>query len=254
MQQFDKVASVYAQSRPTYPKEVYDRILEWCNVQLIGTVVDIGCGAGHSIDGLIPISKDIIGIEPGENLRREAIKKYPMYKILPGTGEETGLPSDIANLVTVATAFYWMDRERALAEISRILKQNGSLVLYRYLFPGIEGPANEILISHCNEYWNQFREERLVKDDDSDIIINQTGLFSDAEKDTVRNIWSLSVSNFVAFLSSTSYVSKYLETLTPESKEQYLLNLTDAFTPYSEGGVINVNFDIHMIFTKKKHG
>lgn len=251
MIQFDKVAGIYAQSRPTYPEKVYRHIHDWCDASVIHTAVDIACGAGHSIDGLIPFCKAIIGVEPGENLRNKARKRYPNLSIIAGTGEDTTLPAGVANLVTIATAFYWMDGPEALKEINRILKPGGALILYRYLFPVIDGEANGILTTHCEKYWEQFRDKRLTRNDDLDILIAESGYFLKVERNIVPNTWVLSVPNFVAFLSSTSYVSKYLETLTVALKKHYLESLTNEFMVYSQERMMEVNFDIHMILTKK---
>ena len=251
MNQFDKVADIYARSRPTYPKQVYGEMVSWNSGNLYDVGVDIGCGAGHSIEGLKEICNHVIGIEPGDNLRYEATKKYPQFEFYKGTGENTTLPERFADLVTVATAFYWMDRLQAIDEINRILRVEGKLALYRYMFPVVCSPSvNEVIENHCKLFWDDYREERLTRKDDSEDLLKESKYFSDVKSIKVDNIWRLSIEDFVGFLSSTSYVSKYLEKL-GDSKELYKNDLINELYARQSDPIIDVNFDIHMILAKR---
>lgn len=251
MKQFDKVAKVYTKVRPSYPEQVYEKITEWYGSPRIKTAVDIGCGSGQSITGLKKICTEITGVEPGDNLRAEAIINHPDVQFVKGQGEQTNLPDDCADLVTIATAFYWMDREKTLKEINRILKAGGVFVTYRYLFPIVYSEAHEIIERHCTDYWDKYREERLVREDDSDILMRKSGFFSEVKKDKVTNIKKMSPDDFVSFLTSTSYVSKYLEE-TGDQADNYVKGLISELEEYTVGGTLDINFDIYMFLGKKK--
>ena len=253
MKQFNKVAELYANVRPTYPRQIYTEILKRNGNARFQQAVDIGSGAGHSTVGLELISNQITGVEPGDQLRIEAINKFTDYWFISGSGEDTTLPDDYADLVTVATAFYWMDRDKTIREISRIVKQNGILALYRYLFPEIASDANAVLVQHCEKYWDKYRDPRLVCEDDSDKLLAASGLFSNVECFSVENIWNLSVGCFVGFLRSTSYVSKYLEEIGDDA-EGYLHDLSKALSDANGTDMLDVNFDIHMILAKSSKG
>ena len=253
MDQFNKVASTYAKFRPTYPETVYKNIQELGTSEKFEKTADIGCGAGHSIDGLKKISNDIVGVEPGDGLRMEAIQKYPEFEFVKGTGENTNLEDQSVNLITVATAFYWMDRVEAIEEFNRILKDDGALALYRYRFPRIASnkEVDDIVQKHCMDHWDQYRDERLVREDDSSILLEDSGFFKEISELKVENIWSLSVEGFVNFMTSTSYVSKYLESLGTESLT-YVESLKNEIRQVVGDEELGVNFDIHMILAKKK--
>lgn len=252
MDQFNKVANIYAESRPVYPAVVFQKIRQYCAKDKLEVVVDLACGSGQSLEGLNTFSKKLFGIEPGKNLREEAKKKYPYVDILDGSGEKIPMPENSTDLITIANAFYWMDRNIALGEISRVLKPAGSLVLYRYLFPRLENiDANTFLNDQCSKFWDTYRDERLTKKDDSAEIILETGYFSELKKEVVPYIWEISVSNFVSFLSSTSYFSKYLESLSENSKKEYSAYFAKEINQAYPSGLVPVILDIHMIFTCK---
>ena len=143
-----------------------------------------------------------------------------------------------------------MDRVAALDEINRILKPNGVLGLYRYMFPVICSKANEVMVRHCKLYWNQFRDERLIREDDSDIIMKNSQYFSSIKTLMVPNIWKLTIDEFVQFLCSTSYVSKYLESI-EELRHDYIHDFTQEILNLNNDNNLEVNFDIHMFIAKK---
>lgn len=251
MQQFDKVASIYAKVRPTYPEQVYQEMVKMNDGHLFASAVDIGCGSGQSTEGLVTIARQVIGVEPGAHLLDEARSHYPNIKFYQGSGEQTNLESQIADLVTIATAFYWMDRVKALEEINRLLKPQGILAIYRYLFPVVEqAAAQKVINEHLAKYWNQYREDRLVRQDDSAQLIENSGYFSVVEVSKIDQIIPLAPAEYVGFLSSTSYVSRHLETLGTEA-ENYLAALEESLQSHTDAGKLPINFDIHLVCAKR---
>jgi SAM-dependent methyltransferase len=55
--------------------------------------------------------------------------RVPHAEVIDGTAQQLPLPSGIADAVVVAQAFHWFADMEALAEISRVLKARGTLVL-----------------------------------------------------------------------------------------------------------------------------
>jgi ubiquinone/menaquinone biosynthesis C-methylase UbiE len=102
--------------------------------QGIEVVVEVGCGPGIQLASLIESSANnlqFIGIEPADNLRNNAIertKKYSNSRVLNGRFEELPLQSHSVDYLYSLIAFHWVtDVEKAVAEIARVLKEDGEI-------------------------------------------------------------------------------------------------------------------------------
>jgi SAM-dependent methyltransferase len=124
---FHDRAQDYAHYRPGYPPAVVDFLLAGWPVNG-RTAADVGAGTGISARMLAEAGLDMIAIEPNADMRQMALP-HPRVRWIDGTAEATGLPGTSVDLVLVAQAFHWFDRERALAEFQRILRRDGRLVI-----------------------------------------------------------------------------------------------------------------------------
>ena len=213
------------------------------------SVADVGCGSGQSSHGLLRIADSVIGVEPGEALRKLAAKRYPSIRFKKGSGENTGIEDSSLDLVNVATAFYWMDMPRALLEFSRILKPGGILSIYRYGFPHLDSSGGDIVLRHMNENWDYYRDPVLKLSDPSHREIQSSNLFVESGSEVLENRVTLDVEVYVGFLSSTSYVSKFMETL--DAPSSYTDSLTREIADAEGSHVVEANFDITLVWAKK---
>lgn len=129
---FTHLAGDYAKFRPDYSSTVLEAVL--------GTVgkprasidaVDVGAGTGIWTRMLASRGlRSVIGVEPNSEMLDQAKACDPNEQIrwVTGTAEATGLPSDSADMVTMASSFHWADFDRALDEFSRVLRPGGRFV------------------------------------------------------------------------------------------------------------------------------
>lgn len=129
-EQFTGLATVYDKSRPDYPQAVLPFLESRCGLHGNSLVVDIGSGTGISSRWLAQRGWRVLGIEPNDDMRRQAetiSTEGITYR--QGTGEATGLPDECADLILCAQAFHWLDPKLALPEFRRLLKPGGWIAL-----------------------------------------------------------------------------------------------------------------------------
>jgi SAM-dependent methyltransferase len=122
---FASAADVYERARPSYPPEAVDWLVAQTELGPGRTVVDIGAGTGKLTRLLLPTQARVLAVEPIAEMRSHIAGA----EVLDGTAEAIPLPDGSADVVTVAQAFHWFDHCRALPEIHRVLRDDGSLVL-----------------------------------------------------------------------------------------------------------------------------
>ena len=139
-EQWSGLSKIYHDIRPVPPEAIIKIILLWLKKEP-ETVVDVGCGTGLSTIIWNDIAKNIIGIEPNDDMRTTAEKNTVSDNIVfkKGFSNKTNLPSDYADVITVSQAFHWMDIDSTLFEFYRILKLGGVLAIYDFALPPIIG-------------------------------------------------------------------------------------------------------------------
>eukprot|EP01133_Synstelium_polycarpum_P000403 gene403-476_t len=129
---FGKVGSKYLAFRPSYPQELFDVIKEHTADTPRDLAIDIGCGNGQATIEIAKFFKKVIGFEPSLGQISNAQKADNVeYKQSPA--EKIDLTDDHSvDLVTVAQAAHWFDLPVFFQEAHRLLKPNGSLILWSY--------------------------------------------------------------------------------------------------------------------------
>jgi SAM-dependent methyltransferase len=115
----------YERGRPGWPLAV----VEAPGVPASASVLDLGAGTGKLTRLLVPRFRRVVAVEPAEPMRRLLSALCPEAEALAGTAQEIPLPDSSVDAVFAAEAFHWFDDNRALAEIARVLRPRGSLVL-----------------------------------------------------------------------------------------------------------------------------
>jgi SAM-dependent methyltransferase len=121
---FGAGADAYQRGRPSYPPEA----VAWIASKLSpgATLVDLAAGTGIFTDLIAPAAGRVVAVEPVASMRA---KITSAHEVLDGTAESLPLVDGSVNAVTVAQAFHWFRYDEALAEIARVLRPGGLLVL-----------------------------------------------------------------------------------------------------------------------------
>jgi len=121
----DRWPEDYERGRPGWPPEVVDIP----GLPATATVLELGAGTGKLTRLLTPAFGSVVAVEPADPMRRLLAAICPEAEALSGTAQEIPLEDASVDAVFAAEAFHWFDDERALAEIARVLRPRGALVL-----------------------------------------------------------------------------------------------------------------------------
>ena len=122
---FGPVAAVYERGRPPYPKEALDWLLPAGRPK----VLDLGAGTGKLTRQVRARGLGVTAVDPSEGMLAELRKVLPGVPALPGTAESIPVPDHSADVVLCAQAWHWVDPERAVPEVARVLSPGGRLGL-----------------------------------------------------------------------------------------------------------------------------
>ena len=138
---FSGTADVYDVYRPRPPAVIPEILVQVADVAQPDLVVDLGCGTGHSTYIWSERARQVIGIEPNEDMRNMAQQRQNVLAdvanvgIRAGVASDTGLADDSADIVTCAQSLHWMEPETTFEEIARIVRPGGVFAAYDYHWP-----------------------------------------------------------------------------------------------------------------------
>ncbi|HMD94627.1 MAG TPA: class I SAM-dependent methyltransferase [Trebonia sp.] len=115
--------------------ESYDRVrpgpaagaLDWLVPAGCELAVDLAAGTGLFTRALLGRAAHVLAIEPDARMRAVLAQQSPQVRAIEGWGEDMPLPDGCADAVFVSTAWHWLDPERAVPEIARVLRSGGRL-------------------------------------------------------------------------------------------------------------------------------
>ena len=124
-QSFLNAGEDYDRFRPGFPEAAADAIVP----VPVGAALDLGAGTGKFTERLIDRASRVIAVEPSEQMLAVLRLKLPKVEAHIGTAESIPASDHSVDVVTVAQAFHWFDREPACSEIRRVLVPGGTLGL-----------------------------------------------------------------------------------------------------------------------------
>ena len=121
----DRWPDDYERGRPGWPIGA----VRVAGLPSTASVLDLGAGTGKLTRLLVSEFDRVVAVEPAEEMRRLLVAYCPAAVALSGTAQEIPVAGASVDAVYAAQAFHWFDEERAVAEIARVLRPGGALVL-----------------------------------------------------------------------------------------------------------------------------
>ena len=121
---FSKQSRLYSESRPRYPKELFEYLKTLA--PSLELVWDCATGNGQAAVSLAEHFEKVIATDASPQQIDNVIEKENVeYLVAPA--EEIYLEDETVDMVTVATALHWFDHSRFFPEVKRVLKPGGVL-------------------------------------------------------------------------------------------------------------------------------
>ncbi len=159
---FSGHASDYARFRPHYPQELFAYLADISPER--ECVWDCATGNGQAAVALGEFFEHVIATDSSEKQIANG-QSHDRVRYRVASAEQSELPQDSLDLITVAQALHWFDREAFFAEAKRVLKPNGVLAVWSYnlfkISPEIDRLVEVFYRETVGPYWDF--ERRLVE-------------------------------------------------------------------------------------------
>src|SRR5581483_2726123 len=126
---FDERAAEYDAYRTGYSRTLYDALGElgfapgW-------HVLDVACGNGLASEPLLQRGMSVTGIDISEPMLEKARARVPQAEFVRGAAESLPFGRAEFHAAICAQAIHWMDQEKALAEMARVVRPGGRVAVW----------------------------------------------------------------------------------------------------------------------------
>ena len=202
---FSSHARQYAAFRPTYPAELYDFIFS--HLDQFATAWDAGTGNGQVARDLARKFNSVMATDVSPQQLTNAHPADNIFYSL--AAEETHFPDKTFNLITVAQAIHWFDREKFYLEVKRVAKPEALLAVWGYglvsIHQEIDSHLEHFYMQVVGPYWD--KERKLVDEEYRTILFPFQEIH--VPEFTFSMEWTLE--EFQGYLNTWSAVQKYIQ-------------------------------------------
>ena len=157
---FGKTADDYARHRAGYPDWLFERLMRRGLARPGMRALDLATGTGYLARGLAQRGLTVTGLDVSADMIAAAkaldLAHGLSIDYVVGKSEQTGLPAASFDLVTAACAWHWFDRSKATAEVLRLLKPGGWVVICSQDWLPLDGNVvarTEAIVQRHNPKW-----------------------------------------------------------------------------------------------------
>lgn len=188
---FDRAADVYDASRPSYPADAVGWLLDGVD----GPVLDLGAGTGKLTAALAERGLEVTAVDPSPEMLRVLRERLPGVEAAEGVAERIPAPDARFGLVVAAQAWHWVDVDRAVPEVARVLRPGGRL--------GLIWNERDESVGWVRELGELMDAGSAAFDDESDPVVPPP--FGPLEKHETRWVQALSHDGLLDLARSRSY-------------------------------------------------
>lgn len=202
---FSNQAGGYARYRPSYPEALYTFVLE--QVAHRHRAWDCGTGNGQVAARLAESFDEVYATDISEQQLAHAIQK-PNIRYQVSRAEQTTLPDQSVQLITIAQALHWFDFDHFYQEVHRVAAPGAVLAAWCYgllqISPEVDAHISTFYHHTVGPYWD--KERQLIDDAYSTIPFP----FEEIAAPAFQLAYSWTLEELTGFLTTWSSVQKYI--------------------------------------------
>lgn len=203
---FSIQSSKYAKFRPTYPKELYDFLIN--KVQQRHTAWDCATGNGQVAIELAKFFKEVYATDISRKQLDEAPQRPTIY-YQEGSAEHTDFENEKFDLITVGQAIHWFKFDDFFPEVKRVLKPNGIFAAFGYglmeVSKEIDAVIHQLYEDILGSYWDV--ERKHIEDG----YVNIPFPFQEINAPTFSISTSWNFNQLIGYLETWSSLQHYIK-------------------------------------------
>jgi SAM-dependent methyltransferase len=228
-QLFGEVAHTYDRYRPLVPGPGVD----WLTEGLDGEVLDLGAGTGQFTTQLLALHRfaRVHAVEPDLRMLTQLHRNCPDALASHGTAEVIPLAAASVDAVFVVGAWHWFDTAAALADITRVLRPQGTVA--------VAWNVRDRAVPWIARVDDIIRRRHAPGHEPGTLVLPGDAPFSSPEQFAISWEWAVRREDFVLSLGTYSHVLA----LPPQERAEVLSAVDRFLTEHSalvEDGIVQV--------------
>lgn len=234
---FETVADEYDAGRPIHPADVYDALEPLAGRRLL----DVGAGTGISTRSLLARGADVVAVDMGPAMLRQARSRTPDLPAVIGDGAALPVRSGTADLVCFAQSWHWIDELTRVAESRRALRPGGRWAAWWSHPHDDDAPW-------FDEYWTAIERSchgvhRSQRDADWAATIADPARFDPARQLTISWVRDVSVDDWLTDQVSHSYIAA----LASRPRAELLHELRSIAGRHFSDGAMSIRYETKLL-------
>lgn len=261
----DFQSAKYYDTLPYFSGEVYDYLYSpTIGMNKNSIIADVGCGTGRLAIDFLKHGSIVYGIEPDYNMRIICSEKCSRFKnrfkLIDGTDENLNIGDASVDFIVVSQAFHRFDTVKFKKECSRVLKDNGKIIIIWYRIDYNDVIIADMLHSVKENYKNyvsRYEIDEVSGAKEEEIANNKSAQNFFEKKPTMKEIWSKAILNKDEFINlglslSLFPITHAMNTVTKVfddasfNKNKYIKDLNNIFNKYKSGNKIELKFRVQI--------
>jgi len=251
---FNAVADAYDAYRPRYPAESILFLVTLGDLDRTSTIADIGTGTGRLAIALAPYVRLVYAVDTAQAMLDRLMENAAQVHLtnirpIEAPGEQTKLPANSLDLVVLSQSFHWMQKEAALKEAGRLLKENQPLVILWNRVLESNEQYHQVLQNLIKTYNPDYKGGEEIPSSDFVDLIRKSGLFSEPEYYTFPASQEYRASDYIGYLLSKSYVGA---SLSPHQVNDFMRSAFDIVLETTKDGKVVEHFETILLVARRK--